>query len=482
MIVLGALAGGAVVFLVVGSLPRSWTAEALLALDTQRVAIPELQGVLGGESPGDPMPVVRSEVQALRAPSLLRQAAGDSGVANLPAIAEAARTAGLPDALGERLSVFNDNRSLVISVAFTAPDPAAASRFVNALVDRYLADKSALRSEANRAGYAALVARANELRAEVTALEGQVAQARAEQDVVVTRAGSVQQQQLEDLSAALARVTAERAEAVAAWERARTAGSAADLSDVVNSETIARLREREAEAGRIAAEAARRYGPNHPDRRAAVAELAAVRGATGGEISRIVASLRARADSARARERALADRLTQVTTNAAGIAARQTDLQRLEREVEARRELLRNLNARVEQTGVEARATLPSGVRVLSRAETPVRPSGPKRGLATGFGLLAGAALGALLALLVGLRRRAAPARTAQAGRSLRGAPAEPMTPHLTAPAAPPEPELEAPRAPPRRAEPPPPRVPPPRSDSLPRFGQRRPAARSPAE
>ena len=475
MIVLGAVAGGVAVYVAVSMLPRLWTAEALLALETQRVAIPELQGVLGGEGLGDPMPLVRSEVQALRARSLLREAAEESGVASLPAIAEAARTVGLADAVGDRLSVFNDNRSLVISLSFTAPDPVVAARFVNSLVDRYLAGKSAARTQANRRGYEALLARANEVRAEVTALENQLAEARGGEDLVTTRAGSVQQQQLEDLSAALARATAERAEAVAAWERARASGSAADLTDVVGSQTISRLREREAEASRVAAEAARRFGPNHPDRRAANAELASVRGTTGGEISRIVASLRTRAETTQARERALAARLAQVGVGAAQIAARQSDLQRLEREVEGRRELLRTLNARLEQTGVDARATPPSGIQVLSRAEAPVRPSGPKKGLAAGFGLLAGAALGALFALFLGLRRRA-PARHAAPMAPPAARMAEQDVPE-SRPEAPAWADLppSAPRPRPTAIPPKPALGPPPdRSTGLVRFGERR--------
>ena len=51
----------------------------------------------------------------------------------------------------ENLSIFNDNRSLVISVAFTSQDPDLAAVFVNRLVGRFFDGKREAR--ANRQSY-----------------------------------------------------------------------------------------------------------------------------------------------------------------------------------------------------------------------------------------------------------------------------------------------------------------------------------------
>ena len=440
VIALFGLASAIGVYVVMSGMPRQFTSEGVVVVETQRIAIPELQGVTTGEGMPDPLPLVRSEMQQLRSRALLREVVDQFNLVSRPEFNPALEGPGLrqrllawlrdvlppdmvawlpqagsprseeeqeaivADMLGRQLSTFNDNRSLIIVLGLTARDPQVAAQVLNGIMNRYLAGKVEARTSLNREGNAALTARLAEVRGEVEQAERRVAAQREQYNLVTLRAGSVNQLQLEEMTTAVARAAAERQQAEAAWERARTRRGGnlmQDLADVLNSPTMSRLRERETEAARRVAELANRFGSNHPDRRAAQAELAAVRSELEAEARRIVNSLQTQAQSARDREQGLSRQLVTLREDANRIAAQQADLQNLEREADARRQLYQTLLARVEQTAVDPRGVAPpAGARIVSPASPPANPSGPPVGLATGFALLGGLTFGGVLSLL----------------------------------------------------------------------------------
>ena len=62
LLVCGALFAGIAYAGATALLPRLYTSAGMVAVDTQTVAIPALEGALKGDVLPDPMPVVRSEV------------------------------------------------------------------------------------------------------------------------------------------------------------------------------------------------------------------------------------------------------------------------------------------------------------------------------------------------------------------------------------------------------------------------------------
>src|SRR5438270_758423 len=118
------------------------------------------------------------------------------------------------------LTIINDGRSLVISVQFTAEDPALAAAVVNSLIKHYGETKAEARDKTNREANATLNQRVKDVRGEVDALEQRIQQTREKYNIVQTRAGSVGQQQLEDLSAAVTKASADRAQLEANYQRA----------------------------------------------------------------------------------------------------------------------------------------------------------------------------------------------------------------------------------------------------------------------
>jgi capsular exopolysaccharide synthesis family protein len=448
---------GLSVYAVTKQLPRRYTGEGLIAVDTQRL-VPELEGVVSrGDSMVDPQPQVRSEVLLLRSPALLRTIADEMNLAADPEfnpylrppsltarvigpirgavqaamdalplaewgiaapsrahdgeVTPAAEREAVVASLNDNLSIFNDARSLIISVTFTSEDPNRAAEIVNRLIRRYLEEKQESRAAANREGQAALQARLADARAELEAAERLVQQTRARHSLIAIRAGSVGQQRLEELTTALARAGDERARIEANWQRAqamaRTGAVPTDLADAQMSQNVSRLRDQEAAATARAAQTANIFGANHPDRRRAEAELSALRREIASEGQRVLVGLGAQAQAARAREAEIARQLDQAREEATRMSAVQAELQTQEKEADARRTVYQTLLQRVEQTSVEPRDTPMVGTRLVSGAIPPPNPSAPRPSLAGGIGVLAGFCIGGLVTLLRGPRRDA---------------------------------------------------------------------------
>jgi succinoglycan biosynthesis transport protein ExoP len=220
--------------------------------------------------------------------------------------------------------------------------------------------------------------------------------------MVNLRAGSVGQQQLEELATAAARAAIERSQLESTYERAATLskqGASDALASVLNSPTIAQMREQEASASRRAAELSSRYGSGYPGVRAAQADLASARGQLGAETQRIVSSLGTQLRAAQAHEADVKRQLAEARTMAVQSENARARLDQLQQEVTTRRGLYKTLLERSQQTVNQPVGTQTPDVHVVSTAAPPGGPSGPNMKIAGGLGGAAGGILGCLLAL-----------------------------------------------------------------------------------
>ena len=430
--------------------PR-FTAQATLVVETRSFMIPELQGVLSSEIMSDPMPVVRSEAQILQSRSLVKSVVKDLNLTAYPEFNGSLRgpsfktrvggtlrdwlpasmatplvEAGLlpaanpapasPDvildnavgAVQHDIGIGNDNRSLIINVDFTSEQPDLSAFVANQLIKQYLDSKQKARENANREANLALETRIQEVHDEIGQLERKILDTRQKYSMVQVSAGSVGQQQVEDLSAALTRASADRAQLEANFQRAavlaRTGTPGVDGSDALSSSIVGTLRDREATAERRVAEVRTTLGSGHPSVMAAEAELASARSAVMTEAKRVMAGLGAQAAAARQREADLKNQLALAQGAASNLSSVQGELQQLEKDADAHRTLYQTLIQRAEQTQAMKEGPEQNGARVVSLAVAPSEPSSPRPKLAAELGLLSGVAFGGLIS--VGLRRR----------------------------------------------------------------------------
>jgi succinoglycan biosynthesis transport protein ExoP len=423
-----ALVGAVAAYAYTSTLEKSYTAYGAIAVEGERVAIPELQGALRTDASPDPMPYVRTEVQALGAHSLIVRLTNElhldrdpqfNAELRPPSLLERVKNAAkaliphgknamplttsdaVVNAASHALAISQDNRSLVIGVTFTAHDPRLAAAAVNRLISDYIAERMARRNNADHGANTEITHRIDQERTEISGLEKQMRDLRAQSGVIALRAGSVGQQQLEDLATEASKASLERSQIAANLARAQAAaatGSADELASVIDSPTISRLREQESQASGQAANLAARFGPSYPALRSAQADLAAVRGQLGSEANRIVASLTSQLGAAQAHEADVQAQLQTARRASAQAQDVQARLEQMQQDIGTRRALYGSLLQSAQQTVSQPQAEGLPGVRVLSDADVPGLPSAPNMKLAAGLGGIAGALLAGLLA------------------------------------------------------------------------------------
>lgn len=434
IVICGLLAAGGA-FFYVRSLPKTYTATSSISVEGDRFAIPELQGALRADSSPDPMPLVRTEAQALVSRAQVQKVVSQLHLERLPEFNESLRPltifgkmrnllnewvhvvlppapSGATTEAGDEavlnaafkaLAIFQDNRSLVIQIGFTSRDPHLAAQFVNSLISDYLQVRAIRRDQANQGANQELNQRIDDVRADLANIESQMNDLRTRNSMVGVRAGSVGQQQVEELTSAAARAALERSQLEINYARAVAAqkqGSVDALAAVLNAPTISRLREQVASAAQRVAELSSRYGAGYPGLRAANAQLGSAQRQLADEAGRIVSSLGAQLRAARSQEVDIKSQLNAAQSGAVQAENIRARLDQLQQDANGRRALYQTLMERAQQTASQPASQNLPDVRVLSPAVPPGLPSGPDTKLATAMGGLGGVLLGGLIALL----------------------------------------------------------------------------------
>ena len=412
------------------TVPKSYTATSLIAVEGDRIAIPELQGALRSDSASDPLPWVRTEMQAIASRDLMKVVVDKLNLQDVeefnPSLQQPSVMQQIKDqiqslfpkqpgteppgsprevVLGSALrglAIFQDNRSLVIEVSFVSHDPVLAAKIVNTLVTEYIAARAQRRVAATQGANTSLTERIDQVRQDLAGLEKAMRDLRTKGDLVGTRAGSVGQQQVEELATAATRATVERAQLQTNYERAvaiSSQGSSDALANVLGSGTVSRLRDQEATATRRLAELTTRYGSGHPSVRSVQAEVATAQRQLREETGRIVASLGTQLRAARENEANMQKQLEVARRTGVSGENSRAQLDQLQQEITTRRTLYQTLLERAQQTVVQPSGNETPDVRVVAMAAPPASPTSPNMKIAAGAGGVAGALLGCLIIL-----------------------------------------------------------------------------------
>jgi polysaccharide biosynthesis transport protein len=435
LIVACTVIGGLAVFAYAHTLPKTYTANSVLAIEGANFAIPQLQGAVQHNNGPDPMPYVRTEMEtlqshallaevvaqlhldkveefnpALQPQTLLTRVKGFVGML-LSQLSSAPHSSGSAKATADdlvigtvyhKLSLFQDERSLVISVSFTSRDPVLAAKVVNTLITDYIAQQANRRTKLDTGASAALAQRVAKARADLDDIDQKMQAMRSNKDLVGLRAGSISQQQVEELTSSLSRVSVDQTEAQLKYDRAVAAvksGSADALAAVINSPTISALRAQEAEASSQYSHLSAQFGRNYPGMRAAGASLGSVRGEIAREGRRIVDSLGQQLKVLNAQEADLKAQLKQAQGKAVSAENANAQLDQLKQEEVSRRALYQSLLEGQQRTVAQPKDDATPDVHVISTATVPGLPSGPRMMLAGALGGGGGWFLGCLLAL-----------------------------------------------------------------------------------
>lgn len=405
-ILLVAIVVSAVAFVLASLATPYYKAETKLLIETRESMFTRPNGQDAGNGQMLDQEGVLSQVEVITSSDLLAQVAKKFNFAGLPEFDAAAGQsvftrllvlAGLKsdpgeipaeervlEAFREKLKVYRVENSRVIAIEFSSEDPKLAADVPNAIADAYLQFSRDAKLQSNTAATEWLEPEIQALTARVKEAEARVAAYRSQSDLLIGQNNSaLATQQLAELSTELSRTRANRAAAEANAESVRLAlrnGVSLDsFPDVISSDLIQRLRERQVQLRADVADLSTTLLDNHPRIRAMKSQLADLDSQVASEAQKILRGLSNTAEAAKLREDQLVADLNRLKAESSRVGEKEVELRALEREAAAQRELLESYLTRYREAASRRDGDyLPADARIFSRAVTPVDPYFPK--------------------------------------------------------------------------------------------------------
>jgi uncharacterized protein involved in exopolysaccharide biosynthesis len=288
------------------------------------------------------------------------------------------------EAYFERLNVYQIEHSRVITIEFTAQDPAVAARIANAVVREYLAGQAEAKVDNSTDTSRWLEGEITGLRSKVAEAEGKVEQWRATHDLFATnRDGTLVEQQLGGMNQQITQVRTEKAAVEARAQQLRKVveqgGSPESAADLQTSQSYQRLKERETALRSRMAELSATLLPGHPQIRSIQAQISDIQAQERAEARRILSALETEVKISDQKLKDLRSDLGDGKAQAAKANENDIQLRALEREAKAQRDLLETFLARYREAASRQNETaLPPDARGISEASAPSLPYFPK--------------------------------------------------------------------------------------------------------
>ncbi|TPI20060.1 MULTISPECIES: exopolysaccharide transport family protein [unclassified Mesorhizobium] len=368
---------------------------------------------------------VATQVQIISSPDILKQVATKLNLDKLPEFDETLKMSTLgrmlvlvglksdpfdipPEervlsAMHDKLNVYAVEKTRAIAIEFASKDPKLAADIANGIANAYIASKGDAKLESNAAATDFLAPEIADLQNRVKDAEAKVAAFRAQSDLLMGGNNAVlPTQQLSELSSELSRVRASRAAAEASAESVRRAlqngGSLDSVPEVLSSDLIQRLRERQVELRANIADLSTTLLDNHPRIRALKSQLADLDGQIRNEAQKIIRGLSAQAQTAKAREDQLIADVNTLKAASARAGEQQVQLDALQRDANVQRQQLESYMASYNAVASRKdRRYSPVAASLIAQAQVPSQPYFPKIGPITGA-----AAAASLLLMAIG--------------------------------------------------------------------------------
>ncbi|MER9056523.1 exopolysaccharide transport family protein [Mesorhizobium sp. M0213] len=405
-----------------------YKAAAKLEIGPRESEFTRPAGANGNERSIPDEEAVATEVQIISSPDILKQVAAKLNLAKLPEFDEALKMSALSralvlvglksdpfeipleervlDAMHEKLNVYGVEKTRAIAIEFSSEDPQLAAAIPNAIANAYIASKGNAKLESNSAATDFLAPEIADLQNRVKEAEAKVAAFRAQSDLLMGGNNSVlATQQLSELSSELSRVRANRASAEATADSVRRAlrsgGSLDAVPEVLSSELIQRLRERQVELKNNIADLSTTLLDNHPRIRALRSQLADLDRQIRNEAEKIMKGLMAQAETAKAREAQLVADVNTLKAASARAGEEQVELDALQRDAATKRQQLDLYSSSYLQAAARKdRNYLPVDARLFSEARAPTEPYFPKIGPIVGAAFVGSLLIMAIVTLL----------------------------------------------------------------------------------
>jgi capsular exopolysaccharide synthesis family protein len=277
----------------------------------------------------------------------------------------------------KRLSVKFEDQSRLISISFTSIDAKKAAFIANRIVQEYMQSQLEAKSEGARRAAEWLEVRLAELGETVKSLERTVQRQRAESG---SDAVDIVSQRLAELTSQLVSAQAAVAAAGAHYKQVRAVldghGNLDALPAVIGSTGVQELRAKHSDLTARLSELQTVYGEKHPQIVSMRAEIAGIERRLAVEISNVLAGLRNELESAEMNEAALRQELATVRHEMFQLDQAEATIGQVAQRLQANQDLYQNLLKRYTEA-VALRENQQPDARIISPAQTPLRPSHP---------------------------------------------------------------------------------------------------------
>ncbi len=301
------------------------------------------------------------------------------------------------------LRVFREGESFVLTIKYTADDPKLAARRANAFAQAYIYDQINSFSEDTGEAEGWLQEKMEELRQQSVQANMIVQEFRKKHGIIATTGGTVNEQQLDSMNSGLSSAQVEVAAARVRYLHAKkivdTNNISAAVAEAFDNEVINNIRAEYLSDQQKYLELKTKLGEGHESVQKLQASLAESKKVIFAEMRRLTQSYKNEYEIALARQKSLENNLGRLVDKQQANDNQAFELAALEKEAAAYTKLYDEFLTKFQT--VQQQQSFPVGeTRIITKAVPPLKKSHPKSILMTGLGLILGAGLGVLLALL----------------------------------------------------------------------------------
>lgn len=321
-----------------------------------------------------------------------------------PASGRATRLRVAGQVLLDQMTVAPTRLSRLVAIRFTSPDAALSARVANAWAENFIQTNLERKAQATSYGRNVLQRQLSQLKDRLDQSQRQlVGYASAERiinlpgvsgDGKTTSERSIVADDLAALNASLAQATADRIQAQARYDQAGRGGAS---TEALRNQAINSLRQRRAELAADYQRLMTQFEPGYPAAQAIQSQINQLDRSITREEGRVSGSIQADYREAADREQALRRKVEELKGSYLDLRRRSIQYNIYQQEVDTNRALYDGLLQRFKEIGVAGGVGV-NNIAIVDPADIPQKPSSPKLLINIAVALLAGVALGGLVA------------------------------------------------------------------------------------
>lgn len=316
--------------------------------------------------------------------------------------AERQRIAG--ETLLKNVGIDPTRLSRLVAINFTSADPVFSQKVVNAWAENFIQTNLERKVQATSYGRNLLQRELGQAKERLDESQRQLVTYAEQQRIInlpaqgngsnQTAERSIVADELAALNASLSEATADRIQAEA---RFREGGRGGQSSEALRNQAINALRQRRAELSADYQRLLVQFEPEYPPARAIQSQIEQLDRSIAREESRVSGSVAAEYRQAAERETALRQRVEGLKSNYLDLRRRSIQYNIYQQEVDTNRALYDGLLQRFKEIGVAGGVGV-NNVAIVDPADVPQKPSSPRLLINLAVALLAGLAIGGVLA------------------------------------------------------------------------------------